>query len=661
MAKQNNKINVTVAFVKPYFEGQKRSRLFNKTMDQFYHTSFHFDGYFIPPIFSGTTDSNGIDSQQGMQGILNTDVRIENPYFTRLIDMRRPSESAAIMAYRRETYLPLTKSPCFKIYNSLRKIVKSDDWKIDYSKAKKPARVADDETLEEYCEKEYPYFDSIENWIYTYAFRYMLVDANALVYILPIPKEDEKDKAEYYRPFSYIVPSRRVIDFKEEEYAIFESERKNEYYDVNPNPGATGEAKEGKIVCIITKEGVWEARQVKGDMSFQLEEVLKFPEPMEYLPAFKMGGNNKEFNQYGRLYESFISPVIPSLDAAAREMSDSDAEVVQHVYSTMWYFSQQNCSNCDGKGKVLKSGRQSVCAQCNGMGVQSKTPYKDMVLKTGTFDGEKMPTPPAGYIVKPTDMVKLQAERIFNHIYSGLSAINMEWLAQSPLNQSGVAKEVDRDELNNFVYGIAYHLVENIVKPIYYFVNEFRYSGLVPNSEEREKMLPRIPVPQKFDLLTENIIEDQLKKAKEGNVDPEIVNQLEIDYINKKFASEPEVRDRLKLKKILDPFPQITIDQKQSMMLSKIADPVDVIISIYLHPFLERAMFEDDKFMEWTYEEQIELMKEYADEKLKAMDVVAKAKAKADADALVAAGGKAAEPPQTISQRKKAEKQKNAK
>lgn len=636
MAKLNI-VEVNLGFIKPYFEGRKTSRLFTKTMDQFYHMSFHFDGYFIPPMLVG-----GIDGNRGQVGQTPMELKVENPYFSRLIDMRRPSESAVIMAYRRETYLPLTKSPCFKIYNSLRKIVKSDDWKIDYSKAVKAPSVADKEGLEGYCESNYPFFDSIENWVYSYGFRHMLVDANALVYVMPLPKEDSADASEYYRPFSFIVPSRRVIDYKENQYAVFISDKKTYYGEGNV---------EGKIVCVITKEGYWEAKQTNSDNSFVLEQIMKFD--MDHLPAWKLGGIDKEFDPSGRLYESFLSPIIPSLDAAAREISDSDAEVVQHVYSTMWYFSQQNCSNCDGKGKVNKNGKQSVCSICGGMGVQGKTPYKDMVLKTGTFDGDKMPTPPAGYIVKPTDMVKLQAERIFNHIYSGLSAVNMEWLAQSPLNQSGVAKEVDRDELNNFVYGIAYHLIENIVKPIYYFVNEFRYGELVKSAEEREKMLPRIPVPQKFDLLTENIIEDQLKKAKEANVDPEIVNQLEIDYINKKFSSEPEVRDRLKLKKTLDPFPQISIDQKQSMMLARVVDPLDVIISIYLHPFLERAMNDDDAFMEWTYDEKIELMKVYAQEKLDAMDAVAKAKAKADAAAAVAAGG---EKPLNILEKKKAAK-----
>lgn len=607
-------INVTYDWVKPYFSGTKRGANYAKAVDEFNHVSFHFDGYFIPFVddTQAYNDANGDDYNA-------YEKRMENPYFYRLIQMRRPSESLAIQAYRRIIYLPQTKSPCFKVYNTLRKIVKSDDWKIDYSQAEKKGP-AEKETLEQYCEHHYPYFNSVENWIYNYGMKQMLVDPNAVCYILPLEKEDPKDESEYYRPFTFVASSRDVLDFKDNQYVVFKNEDRYTY-----TSGVT--QVEGKKLTIITRKGVWEATQDTSEAGFSIKQIHKYD--MKKLPAFRFGGIDKKFHKDGRLYESFLSPIIPGLDGAARETSDADAEVVQHVFSTMWYYSSQNCTHCQGIGKVKQKGKEVICPTCEGKGVASKSPYKDMVLNQATFDSEKMPTPPAGYIVKPTDMVKLQADRIKDLIYNALSSINMEWLIKGVgLSQSGIAKEVDRDELNNYVYGIAYHLVENIVKPIYYHINEWRVgvSAIVKDEETREKMLPRIPVPAKFDILTANVIEEQLKSAVEAKADPEIIDELEMEYAQKKFPNNPELRDRMKIKKRLDPFPGLNTQEKQDLLLSKVADMVDVLVSVYLSSFLEKAIIEDKEFMKLEYEMQLEKMYEYAKKKKTDMDAANKLK-----------------------------------
>ncbi len=633
------KKDVTPAFVKPYWDGAKKNKNYAKALDAYYHVSFHFDGYFIPPL-------DGVQ-QQGQAA--NTthygnDPMYGNPYFMRLIDMRRPSESDQIKMYRRNIYLPQTKSPCFKVYNSLRKIVKAEDWKIDYSKTKMSKKVADDESLENYCEKNYPMFNSIENWVYTYGFKQMLVDANALIFVLPLPKADPKDKAEYYRPFANIIHSKRVLDFKDNDYAIYESEDTCTYND-------NGEHREGKVLVIITKDGVWEARQKdSGNTSFDIVLITDFEKelgkPLTKLPAWKLGGIDKDFNLHGRLYDSFIFPIIPGLDAAAREMSDSDAEVVQHVYSTMWYYALQDCKNCNGTGKTNKNGKQSICNTCDGKGIMSKSPYKDMVINPATFDGEKMPTPPAGYITKQTDMVKLQADRIVSHIYNALSAVNMEWLSSVSLNQSGKAKEVDRDELNSYVYSIAYHLVENIVKPVYYFINEFRYMNLVPDDAERAKQLPTIAIPAKYDILTANVLEQQMKSAMDSKADSEIIDQLELEYVQKKFPNEPDLRNRMKLKKSMDPFPRMSVEEKTSLLLAKTVEPVDVIMSVYLAPFIEQSLKENEKFMTLGFKEQKAALYKLATDKLASLDAAQKLKDEAAIKRAKALGNPALDNPQ---------------
>lgn len=596
--------------IKPYFSGRKKYSNYYKALDLYYHMSFHFDGYFMHIASRDEQMAFQYNQKDEMSG---------NPYFTRLIDMRRPSESDTIKIYRRDIYLPETMSPCFKVYNALRKIVKAPDWKIDYSKALKPAKIANGEYLEDYCEFDYPEFNSVENWFYTYGMRKMLMDANALVYVLPIDFDVQPN--EYFRPIAQVVNCKNLYDYKENEYAIFKLDCEWKYKD-----GKNLERK-GTVLGIITKEGYWEARQrnVKGE--FDLVEVMKYETPMEYLPAFLTGGVVKNYSKDKTLYNSFLSPMLPGLDGMARAISDEDAEWVQHVFSTMWYFSSQDCRACMGTGYVNGKGKNPItCSQCNGTGGAPKSPYRDIVLKTGTFDSDKQPTPPAGYVQKDTKIAEIFVDRIKNKKFEALASVSMEFLSDIPLNTSGTSKAYDRQELDNFTYSVAYHSVENVIKNIYYFINEFRYSKVIPNADEREKMLPIIPVPANYDLLNSGAIISQLDSAKKAGLDPEIIDKYEMELLAKEFPDDTDLRDKMMLKKTLDPFPRLDVKDLNDLLLGGSVEKRDVIVSNYLHSFIEQALFEHKDFIDLPFDKQKEIIYAYADEKMLKMDSAQKIK-----------------------------------
>ena len=146
--------------------------------------------------------------------------------------------------------------------------------------------------------------------------------------------------------------------------------------------------------------------------------------------------------------------MLPSLDEAAREYSDLQAEVVQHIHSNMWTIAGQDCPKCSGIGKVKKDGQPVACGDCKGEGVMPMSPYKNITIKRPKLDDDKIPTPPVGFVEKNTEIVKIQDERISKHYLRALESINMEFLAKTPLNESGKAKEIDKEELNNFIFKV---------------------------------------------------------------------------------------------------------------------------------------------------------------------------------------------------------------
>jgi len=582
-------------FFKPYFEGKKRHKNYNKAVDVYYHLTFHFDGYFIKALNEKEYDSNSEGA---------------NPYFMRLIDQRRPTESTDILKYRRLQYLPVTKVPCNKVVSSLKKIVKCSDWKIDYSKAETPKILTDDKTLFDYCEESFPKFDSIENWAYQNLVRWILIDPNGIICVMPLSWDVEEN--EFLRPFPHIIESRDVYDYKENEYIVFLSPYVNNYETKSG-------IKEGKIIICVTKESFFEFKQTgEGQNDY---ELVEHKHNIGEIPAWLMGGEMKTPDINQPYYESFISPILPSLDAAARDCSDLDAEKVQHLFSTQWVIQAQQCSSCQGVGSVLAQGGQVVCPKCEGRGTGKLKPYDRIEYNPNQLDaiGKNITPPFGGYITKPTEMVKLMREEIKIEIYDALAAINMEFLCETPLNQSGKAKEVDRDELNNFVYGIAYHLVENNIKPVYYFINEMRYRLIIPKEEERQKMIPQIPVPENFDFLTVKDAEDKLAKIADSNISTGIKDAAEMSFIHGKYADQPEIRNRLILIHDHDPLPGYTNDELEAMSMGGLVLKIDAVLSIYIESFITEIFADEDgmeEFMKLKFADQKAQLYEMAQEKL---------------------------------------------
>jgi hypothetical protein len=203
-----------------------------------------------------------------------------------------------------------------------------------------------------------------------------------------------------------------------------------------------------------------------------------------------------------------------------------------------------------------------------------------------------------------------------DNIREALSAINMEFLAQAPLNQSGTAKEVDKDELNNFVHSVA----EDIVAAMdwtYMVTNEYRYRGIVENKEEREDMLPTIPVPEKFDLLSAALLLDDIQKAKTSGVNPVILNELQIEYAGKKFYNDHRVKDELETIFSLDPFPNISDEEKMVRLNNDGITLVDYVISSNIQQFVRRAVSEDAQFSSKLIKDRKKTIEKYANEIIK--------------------------------------------
>ncbi|WP_418894224.1 hypothetical protein [Limibacterium fermenti] len=514
-----------------------------------------------------------------------------------LISKRRPNEPEEVKNYRKEIYVPITKNPISKVLTSLQKIRRSKDWVINYGNDM-PAIVRTGESLKDYCEYHYPGFTSVTNWVFSELLGQYLLDANAFVAV--VLKKKQTNENEYEEPVAEIFPSENTVYYEEGAVLVVKSR------DVIPymTPGGRYTYYDGRIYYALTPERIVRFEQVRKNGQFEI--AIDYEHGVGELPACKTGGVFRERVNNDTIYESRIAGMVPHLKEAAREYSDLQAEVVQHIHSEKYYYTATDCKACNGSGRL---SNDKICDKCNGTGlVQSISPYGQYLIKQKELG--TAPQPPIGYIQKDTSIAKLQDERVDKHIYRALASINMQFLDQTPLNQSGYAKEVDKDELNNFVNSIAEDLVK-IMDNVYRYICDYRYMISVPDKETRRSMLPVISVPEKFDLLGSDYMISELKSAKEAGINPIIIKNMEIEFLKKQYNANPDIASELECIYEIDPLPGLSEDDKLVMLNNGGISEEDYAVSCNITQLVRRAKNENSGFFKKEAKEKRDLIYGY--------------------------------------------------
>lgn len=526
-----------------------------------------------------------------------------------IVRKARPNESETIRKYREEIFQCVTHSAMMKVINSLQKIRKSQDFAYRFKAGSSPSSVASEETLEEYTMKDFPNHDSIDNWYWNVAFVQYLLDANSIVLVEPLREPVEENG--YVRPYPTIFNSHQVLWYEyNKEYWLLSNE-KSIWRDEK------GGIHEGDIYIHVLPDSTDRYEQINDKGGYRISQQLH---GLKECQVVHLNGTIEKDGVNQLLFRSRISPMIPEFKEAIREYSDHQAEIIQHIHSTVWAYQAQKCKTCDGIGKVKKQNSAGVekpvtCPDCKGKALPFN-PFESFTIAPPKAGEPNAPTPPIGYLSKPTDIAKLQDQRIQDHIYRGLGALNFEFLASVPLAQSGVAKDFDRAELNNFVYQIAEDSVRILDSVIELITNQ-RYSVIVKDKETRDHMRPEINVPEKYDILPDSYLADQIEKLKRFKASPQIISAAEVEYVNKKFNTNPELRRVVEATFNLDPLANVSTDDILAASANGFVSKESCVIHSNIREFVENAIDENPLFLDLTPKEQKTVIREMAKQWIK--------------------------------------------
>jgi hypothetical protein len=556
-------------------------------------------------------------------------VHADGLYPLRLIDFRRPNEPEEVRIYRREIYEPLTMPKFGKILGSLQKIRRSTEWAIQYP-AEPFNKINAEETLEEYCEHDFPNHTSVTNWAFSILLRNQLIDPNAVIFVKPI--NFEIGLTEFFQAFPEIFDSYAVVDFKESDYAVLKEKEGTSFLQ-------NGKLEFGDVIWIVTTQSILKYEQVSTNRKFKL--TLSYNHQFGELPVWKLKGVLMKQMGGQTFYDSRIAGIIPEFNEAVREGSDLQACMVNHIYAERWEYTNNECPECKGRCRIrnphwtedCNCSEEIFCTHCEGRGYMVSGPYSKMIVKPNDpllqQGNVQIPMPPAGYIEKDVAVVKVLSDSVEAHMYKGLAAINFEFLDAVPLNQSGTAKEWDKDEANNTVHSIAEDLVANIDN-VYKFVAYWRYSGLY-DIDSINDMLPNIPVPESYDLQSTQHLQDELINGKKNNLNPTILSALEVDYVGKRFLDE-KIRNVVVLALTLDPLPNVLTADKTLMLQNNGITELTYVVSCNIIGFIQHATMDDPAFIDMELKDQKEVIETLAQDQIdatKPSNIVKKAMADA--------------------------------
>lgn len=539
----------------------------------------------------------------------------DGEYPSKLIDEARPNEQGIYKEYRKKVFEPVTKTYYDKVFNLFGKIRIADDWGVKYPDS---GSYPKNESPKEYLQEDYPDFSSIENWFFSVGLNNLLDDANSVMAVFP--ESLQLNDNDYLKPIVHLFDSAQTIEFRNGQLCVVKLDEvpDNDAYLVSDFILP----KDKVVMLFFDRNNVEKWIKVKDGNIDKFVLYFEWEHNLDVLPCLKIGGKIKEYKYGEKLFESFIQSCVPHWNEAIRRYSDHQVNMALHLHPDRWEIADQECRVCKGQGTISStiSGEKTVtaCGTCHGAGkIMVKTPFGVKVVrpdtKTGASTGMAMPIPPAGYIERPIETIDYLNREWKSCIQQGLSALSMEFLMYEPAVNSGIAKVMDRSELNALIFMVASHIVNNDLLPIIYIILKQRY-GRNKTDEDIKKMMPSIKIPVKYDVIIASFLLEATKYAKDSGVPGNVLDQMYLEYAAKEFGKDSSPYMQILNSMELDPLAHQTVDEKMTTLMNKGCTEEQYIISSQLPNFLIRAFAENEKFNDLPLAEKKATMETYAKE-----------------------------------------------
>jgi len=501
----------------------------------------------------------------------------------RILTWIRPNEPDDIKAYRIRVFQNELLSPYNKIVIKFNGIKKAEGFSINFPEQLSDTATGED--LKNYTENIYPYYGGFPNWFWNKRFKSFITDANS--WTIVAPEQNPESDAMYGMPVCFFVFSENIIDFKDGEYVSwFEGEifaQAKRMYEFDK-----------KSFRIFIK-------QTNADNANEWQLEYEIINQTGILTACRAGGFPEEVIEGRDVFTSIIAPIAPFFIKAMNVLSDEDGARINHLHPYLVVHETDPCAVCGGTGwqrdQVPNANGKFgiiVCTACNGERYPS-SPFGKLTVRPPLNGEQPVPNPAAYYVERPIELLKYISEIIKDKVAGGFQALGFDFMYQVPLNQSGVAKEFDRTEGEYAMYRMAMVIAEHL-QMLYYFMASWRQPAL--GDAKWKQQVPEIVLPEKFDIVTSDIVRQEMEAMGKAGITPEMTNNMQLIYAKKKFGENSKEYKKILASTQLDPFSSYKLDDKIKLQNSPAIDIKDIYTSLNLPKLLNMAEEQDPEFYE---------------------------------------------------------------
>lgn len=504
------------------------------------------------------------------------------------LDIDRPKESKKNKDYRRKIFQNPAMAHRSRIIDKVTKVEQSEDFLINY-----PTTETGENPLRDYCENNFNGFNTLTNWMFSLGIYKYGDDPNSVVATLD--KNPPERESEGYKPYPYIFGSDDVIWFEKGRYCVVRE--KDEENDINTRYYLIDDTN-----YYILEPNVWRTNT----------ELIAVPHNCGEMPAFKIGKYIQEESPKGEiLHKSLLTDSLPFFRSAIRRYNDQEVELIHHINTLEWKIAPRKCGNCKGKGEIIETGGKKSCPTCQGKGDMgwNQLDILEIEMQDEKYLEGKKTFPfnqPGGYVPRNIDALKVIIESINNHIDDAYNAIDFGILRKRGIimAESGEAKQYDRLEFSQKIYSEGRHIIENIMLPIYRYIDRQLFGH---NPQSSETRVPEIVIPINFDIMSPEMILDEIKIANEAGMSKEVVGALELKYC--KLVNGDKSREAITLSDEINLNPHYGKTVEELVLLYGGGEgsgfngikETDFIIACNFKGFIDRAMRE---FKDWVHKDE---------------------------------------------------------
>lgn len=390
----------------------------------------------------------------------------------RLFREKAPNEDPASFEYGKKIYRPVTMPYWQRGLNTLYKIWNAQNWTWKIPAA---TPTTEDESPVDFFEKDYPLYNSIDQYFRQVVTPMTVTDANAVLCVMPkyIPEETER-----------VVPIARIFNVPDV-WAYNGKEALLKSDEHSTVAWGQGYVHEGLVFYYFDESQIVKLTQVGKKTEMRFEAEVYYQHDLGYLPCQQLKGT-PVYKQQTAYWMSYFYPAVPLLDQALTDFNTLQKSKNAHAFLQRWEYIDE-CgyqSPTDGacdNGIIHGKDGDYTCPQCHGSGKHNNlnplSVYQVKVPDRIDPNVGQMSIPPAGYIDLDHSILTFLRDEYKAEIIDAFQVINID-VADSNATGSDTAtgKQIDREEQHSFLVEFAasqFSLLEFTMNAM----GEMRYMG----------------------------------------------------------------------------------------------------------------------------------------------------------------------------------------